>query len=157
MTMLRTSHGPGGGQGRAKFELAEFSGVWAYTPSTVLTQKLRDQDRAFVNFFEGCARYPKFKKKHYAQAIRYQLDQRVVAGMYRSGQLLKLPKLGELKLHWSQVPGGISWPSWSRRRSRRCQRNRTALAWTSASRTWRARVRGSASMTPGPCTEHSGA
>jgi putative transposase len=44
--------------------------------STVLTQKLRDQDRAFVNFFEGRAKYPKFKKKHHAQAIRYQLDQR---------------------------------------------------------------------------------
>jgi len=48
------------------------------TSSTILTQKLRDQDRALGNFFEGRAKYPKFKKKRHAQAIRYQLDQRVV-------------------------------------------------------------------------------
>ena len=29
--------------------------------STVLTQVLRDQDHAFQNFFEGRAKYPKFK------------------------------------------------------------------------------------------------
>jgi len=33
---------------------------WLSTiPSTVLTQSLRDQDRAFSNFFAGHARYPK--------------------------------------------------------------------------------------------------
>ena len=31
------------------------------TPSTVLTQKLRDQDRAFANFFAGRAKYPRFR------------------------------------------------------------------------------------------------
>ena len=51
--------------------------------STILTQKLRDQDCAFVNFFEGRAKYPRLRKKHHAQAIRYPFDQRVVAGMYR--------------------------------------------------------------------------
>ncbi len=100
--------------------------------STILTQKLRDQDCAFVNFFEGRAKYPRFKKKHHAQAIRYPFDQRVVAGMYRPEELLKLPKLGELDVRWSRRQGGIpklvtvrkdaaggtSWPSWSRRRSR---------------------------------------
>jgi putative transposase len=49
--------------------------------STILTQKLRDQDCAFVNFFEGRAKYPRLRKKHHAQAIRYPFDQRVVAGM----------------------------------------------------------------------------
>jgi putative transposase len=76
-------------------------------PSTILTQKLRDQDRAFANFFAGRAQYPRFKKKHHAQSIRYQLDRRAVAGMYRPGELLRLPKLGAVKLRWSRQPAGI--------------------------------------------------
>jgi putative transposase len=75
--------------------------------STVLGQKLRDQDTAFRNFFAGRAKYPKFKKKLYAQSIRYQLDQRIVANLYRAGEFLKLPKLGTLKLKWSYPPQGI--------------------------------------------------
>jgi putative transposase len=73
----------------------------------VLTQKLIDQDKAFDNFFKGRASFPKFKKKSHAQSIRYQLDQRIVLNNYRAGELLKLPKLGELKIKWSQIPGGI--------------------------------------------------
>ena len=73
----------------------------------VLNQKLIDQDKAFDNFFKGRASFPKFKKKSHAQSIRYQLDQRIVLNNYRAGELLKLPKLGELKVKWSQVPGGI--------------------------------------------------
>ena len=75
--------------------------------ATVLNQKLLDQDKAFDNFFKGRASFPKFKKKHHAQSIRYQMDQRCVLNNYRAGELLKLPKLGELKINWSQVPGGI--------------------------------------------------
>jgi putative transposase len=73
----------------------------------VLSQKLRDQDTAFKNFFAGRAKYPKFKKKLHAQSIRYQLDQRIVANLYRTGEFLKLPKLGSLKLKWSTKPQGI--------------------------------------------------
>jgi len=73
----------------------------------VLNQKLIDQDKAFDNFFKGRAGFPKFKKKSHAQNIRYQLDQRIVLNNYRAGELLKLPKLGELKVKWSQVPGGV--------------------------------------------------
>jgi putative transposase len=76
--------------------------------STVLAQALRDQDRAFQNFFAGRASYPKFKKKHHAQSIRYQLDQRQIARTYNPATgLLKLPKLGVLKLTWSQGVAGI--------------------------------------------------
>jgi len=35
------------------------------------------------------------------------MDQRIVLNNYRAGELLKLPKLGELKVKWSQVPGGV--------------------------------------------------
>ena len=75
--------------------------------ASVLGQKLIDQDKAFDNFFKGRASFPKFKKKHHAQSIRYQMDQRCVLNNYRAGELLKLPKLGELAIRWSQVPGGI--------------------------------------------------
>ncbi|MDI1231790.1 MAG: hypothetical protein PSU93_11635 [Methylobacter sp.] len=69
-----------------------------------MQQKLIDQDKAFDNFFKGRASFPKFKKKSHAQSIRYQLDQRIVLNNYRAGELLKLPKLGELNIKWSQVP-----------------------------------------------------
>ena len=75
--------------------------------AAVLNQKLMDQDKAFDNFFKGRASFPKFKKKSHAQSIRYQMDQRNVLNNYRSGELLKLPKLGELKVKWSQVPNGV--------------------------------------------------
>lgn len=75
--------------------------------ASALQQKLIDQDKAFDNFFKGRASFPKLKKKSHAQSIRHQLDQRIVLNNYRAGELLKLPKLGELKVKWSQVPGGI--------------------------------------------------
>lgn len=79
----------------------------AQIPSTILTQVLRDQDRAFANFFAKRAKYPKRKKRRSAAAIRFQLDQRVVMNNYRAGEFLKLPGLGVLAVRWSRVPGGI--------------------------------------------------
>ena len=78
------------------------------TPATVLTQKLRDQDRAFRNFFEGRARYPRFRKRRAAQSIRFQLDQRQVHRTFdaAAGRLV-LTGLGPLKLRWSRVPKGV--------------------------------------------------
>lgn len=75
--------------------------------ATVLSQKINDLETAFGNFFKGRADYPRFKKKLHAQSIRYQLDQRQILKTYKAGELLKLPKLGELKVKWSQVPQGI--------------------------------------------------
>ena len=73
--------------------------AWLETvPSTLLTQSLRDQDKAFRAFFRGDARYPRFKARRGRQSIRFPLDQRVVAGNYRAGQRLKLPGLGPLRL-----------------------------------------------------------
>jgi putative transposase len=72
-----------------------------------LQQKLIDLDKAFDNFFKGRAKFPKFKKKLHAQSIRYTLDQRQIVKNYMPGELLKLPKLGELDIKWSQIPKGI--------------------------------------------------
>lgn len=75
-------------------------------PATVFAQTLRDQDRAFANFFAKRARYPRFKKRRAAASIRYQIDQRIVMNVYRAGDMLKLPGLGALDIRWSRVPGG---------------------------------------------------
>lgn len=75
--------------------------------SGTLVQKLRDQDRAFANFFAKRAKYPRFKKRSHTQSVRYQIDQRIAASMYRAGELLKLPKLGPLKVVWSRIPVGV--------------------------------------------------
>ena len=75
-------------------------------PATVFAQTLRDQDRAFANFFAKRARYPRFKTRRAAASIRYQIDQRMVMNVYRAGEMLKLPGLGALDIRWSRVPGG---------------------------------------------------
>ena len=76
-------------------------------PSTVLTQGLRDQDNAFKRFFKEGAGYPKFKNRYQPQAIRFQMDQRVVMNSYRPGKLLKLTGLGAIEVRWSREPKGV--------------------------------------------------
>jgi putative transposase len=73
--------------------------------STVVTQSLRNLDRAYRNFFQKRARYPRFKKRRMAQTVRYQLDPRQ-EGTFVAGARLVLPKLGPLCLVWSRVPEG---------------------------------------------------
>ena len=75
------------------------------TPATALTQKLRDRDRAFRNFFAGRAKHPRFRKRRSAQAIRFQLDQRCVHRTFDANdRRLALPGLGPVKLRWSRRP-----------------------------------------------------
>jgi putative transposase len=81
-------------------------GWLANSTACVLTQKLIDLDKAYNNFFKGRAKFPKFKKKSHGQSIRYQLDQRQIDRTYAAGELLKLPKLGEINVRWSQIPAG---------------------------------------------------
>lgn len=80
--------------------------------SVVLAQSLIDQDKAFQNFFRLVKLgqkpgYPKFKSKYQRQSVRYTLDQRHITSTYSAGEFLKLPKLGFLKVRWSQIPAGI--------------------------------------------------
>jgi putative transposase len=53
--------------------------------------------RAFVNFFEGRAKYPNFKSKHGKQSIQYPQNVKLSDGKIR------LPKIGEVeaKIHRS--------------------------------------------------------
>ncbi|MTI64353.1 RNA-guided endonuclease TnpB family protein [Methylophaga sp.] len=74
------------------------------------TQKLIDLDKAFKAFFDGRARFPKFKSKHDKQSIRYQLDQRHIARAFSNtpgAESIQLPKLGKLKLRWSRRVAGV--------------------------------------------------
>ena len=65
----------------------------ADVPATCLTQCLRDQDRAFANFFAQRTRYPKFKRKRAGGTLRFQ-----GVGPAWSRGTLSLPKVGKLKL-----------------------------------------------------------
>ena len=77
-----------------------------------LTQVLIDQDKAFQNFYRRVKNgekpgYPRFKSRYDRQAVRYTLDQRQIERTYQAGEFLKLPKLGAMKIRWSQIPAGI--------------------------------------------------
>jgi len=60
--------------------------------SQVLQQALQDLDRAYINFFEGRADYPNFKRKHDSQSIRYPQRFKL------DGSLIYLPKVGWVKI-----------------------------------------------------------
>ena len=63
--------------------------------SQVLQSVSLNLSRAFINFFEGRAKYPNFKSKHVLQSIQYPQSVKLLDGT------IKLPKIGEVeaKLH----------------------------------------------------------
>ena len=66
----------------------------AEIPATCFTQCLRDQDRAFSNFFAKRAKYPRFRRRQTSGALRFQ-------GASSAGwqaHELRVPKLGRIKL-----------------------------------------------------------
>ena len=65
----------------------------ANIPATCLTQCLRDQDRAFANFFAKRAKYPRFRRRGTLRSLRFQ-----DVGSPWSRGALRLPKLGRVKL-----------------------------------------------------------
>jgi len=65
-------------------------------PSQTLQQSLMDLDRAFVNFFEGRAKYPIFKRRG-----RGDPGLRWPQGVDINGRCLWLPKLGWVKARFS--------------------------------------------------------
>jgi putative transposase len=66
--------------------------------SVPLQQALRHLDKAFLNFFEGRARYPTFKKKHHRQSATYTSN-----AFKWDGASLTLAKMTEpLDIRWSR-------------------------------------------------------
>ena len=58
--------------------------------SQVLQSVSLNLSRAFINFFEGRAKYPNFKSKHGKQSIQYPQSVKLLDGA------IKLPKIGEV-------------------------------------------------------------
>lgn len=84
--------------------------------SQVLQQSLRDLDRAYKNFFDGRARYPRFKSRRHKQSIRY--PQRVKVN-YAFRQIY-LPKVGWVKtIFHREIAGKIKNVTVSRTKSGR--------------------------------------
>jgi putative transposase len=73
--------------------------AWLSEVSSVpLQQTLRHLDRAFLNFFEGRAKYPTFKKKHGPQSATY-----AASAFKWDGTLLTLAKMdAPLDIRWSR-------------------------------------------------------
>ncbi|MGL4503555.1 MAG: RNA-guided endonuclease InsQ/TnpB family protein [Planktothrix sp.] len=59
--------------------------------SSVLQCVAINLDRAYKNFFEGRAKFPKFKSKHHKQSIQYPQNVTV------NSEYLKVPKIGKIK------------------------------------------------------------
>ena len=78
----------------------------AEVPAGVIVQKLRDQDRAFANFFAGRAKYPRFRKRSSAQSVRVQIDQRQHRALSRwaNGEVF-VPGLGTMRWRNGNHPG----------------------------------------------------
>ncbi|ABA58453.1 Transposase [Nitrosococcus oceani ATCC 19707] len=69
--------------------------------ATALTYVLKSQDEAFQKFFNKQARYPKFKRRGRVHSCTFQLDKRRGEKVFMPGQLLRLPKLGPVRVVWS--------------------------------------------------------
>ena len=68
--------------------------------SQVLQSVSLNLSQAFINFFEGRAKYPNFKSKHGKQSIQYPQHVKLLDGA------IKLPKIGEVKARLHRVFDG---------------------------------------------------
>ena len=72
--------------------------------SMALQEALRNLDRAFQNFFDKRARYPRFKSKHsHAQSYRTRNQSN---GVRIVGKRIKLPKIGLVRIKQSREFSG---------------------------------------------------
>jgi putative transposase len=80
----------------------------AALPREPFQQVLRDQERAFANFFAKRAAYPNFKRKGGAATVRFTLDQRRQQVKDGGGRWARvsLPGLGEIKLRRTEALEG---------------------------------------------------
>ncbi|WP_159789808.1 RNA-guided endonuclease InsQ/TnpB family protein [Sodalinema gerasimenkoae] len=96
------------GKGISGYDLKKMLPQWKQelewlgeTYSQCLQSSVLNLSRAFVNFFEGRARYPRFKSKHKRQSLQYPQNVKL------EGDQLHLPKIGEVycRVHrWFEGP-----------------------------------------------------
>jgi putative transposase len=78
--------------------------VWlAACDSMALQEAVKDLNKAFTNFFEKRAGYPKFHKKSSVQSYRTRNQS---GGIRIEGNRIVLPKLGAVKAKISRLPSG---------------------------------------------------
>jgi putative transposase len=78
--------------------------VWlASCDSMALQESVKDLNKAFANFFEKRAGYPKFHKKSSSQSYRTRNQS---GGIRIEGSRIVLPKLGAVKAKISRLPNG---------------------------------------------------
>jgi IS605 OrfB family transposase len=77
----------------------------ADVPAQAAQQTLRDLDRAYLNFFAGVARYPRFRSRRREVGIRFPQAVRIRRVNRRWGEIM-LPKLGWVRFRWSRPVGG---------------------------------------------------
>jgi len=97
-------------QGGAGLTEAKRAHPWLGEPhADVLQQALRDLDRAFVRFFRGESRYPRFRRKG---RERFRIQNRSATGRIEVRRLsrrwgeVRVPKLGWVRFRWSRKPVG---------------------------------------------------
>lgn len=75
--------------------------AWLREPSaSALQASLRDLDTAYQNFFKKIARYPRFKtKRAHQQSFRVPNQDN---GIRVNHKHLRLPKIGEIRIHYSR-------------------------------------------------------
>ena len=81
----------------------------AELPREPFNQVLRDQERAFQNFFAHRARYPRFRRRGGSASVRFTLDQRrtqVEREATSRWACVDLPGLGRVKLRRSEALQG---------------------------------------------------
>ncbi|AVQ00260.1 transposase (plasmid) [Ahniella affigens] len=80
----------------------------AALPRDPFNQVLRDQERAFANFFAKRAAYPRFKRRGGNASVRFTLDQRRRQVRDTGGRwaTVDLPGLGSLKLRRTEALNG---------------------------------------------------
>jgi putative transposase len=66
--------------------------------SVVLQQSLRNLDKAFTNFFEKRAQYPKFKSRRHRQSVRYATN----AFTFRDGRIILAKQSEPLDIVWTR-------------------------------------------------------
>ncbi|HVS28566.1 MAG TPA: transposase [Solirubrobacteraceae bacterium] len=83
---------------------------WLAEPhSDVLQQALRDLDRAYRNFFEGRARFPRYRKRGRRDSFRIQNRKKGAIRVRRLNRRwgeVTIPKLGVIRFRWSRSPIG---------------------------------------------------
>ena len=97
-------------QGARELTEAKAALPWLAEPHCdVLQQALRDLDRAYRNFFEGRAGFPRFIQRGRHDSFRIQQRKRGAIRVRRLNRRwgeVTIPKLGAVRFRWSRKPVG---------------------------------------------------